>query len=340
MRIKSIYITLIFCLLAGCKANYKKNMSVRDNFDALWEIIDTKYCFFDVKNVDWDSVKVAYEKRLPTAKTEMDLFDICADMLNELEDGHVNLYSSFDVSRCRSFYEKYPVNYYSSVVYGERYLTKNYKIAGGFHYQKIANDSVGLIRYDSFSSAFSKQNLGYINHFFADCKGIILDVRSNGGGNADYSKQLASCFFAEKSHVGYIKHKTGNGHNDFSEPQAIYIDPSNQLIDWSKKTVVVLCNRLSYSATNDFLSAVRYAPNVTLVGGISGGGGGIPLSNELPIGWLVRFSAVPTFDRDMNHIEFGIEPDISINCDSSDTANGYDAIIEKAIEIIIKQNSR
>lgn len=331
---KVLIFPLVIILLLGCTSNHTKDATPQTNFNALWEIIDTKYCFFDVKGINWDSIKYIYEPQLTNVKTEMDLFNLFANMLNELQDGHVNLYSSFDISRCRSFYEDYPVNYNSGIVYSDRYLTQNYKIAGGFHYGKIANDSIGFIRYGSFSSGFSKSNLLYIDRYFANCKGIIIDVRSNGGGNADYSKQLASCFFKEKTLVGYIKHKTGNAHNDFSQPQAFYISPQDQLINWSDKRIVILCNRLSYSATNDFLSAVRYAPNVLLAGGISGGGGGIPLSNELPIGWMVRFSAIPTYDAEMKHIEFGIEPDILVNCDSTDAVKGIDSIIEKAIEVI------
>ena len=64
----------------------------------------------------------------------------------------------------------------------------------------------------------------------------------------------------------------------------------------------------------------------------SGGGGGMPMSYEMPNGWLVRFSSVRMFDRDMQDIEQGIEPDIKITQQSSDK----DDLIEKAIELIEK----
>lgn len=338
MNTKKTFLIIMLCgLFVSCTINYKKDTNPVTNFNSLWEIIDTKYCFLDEKNINWDSIKYVYEPKVRKVKTEMELFDIFSQMLNELNDGHVNLYSSFNISRCISYYDKYPTNFNSSVLYDERYLTDTYKIAGGFHYKRIAADSIGLIRYSSFSNPFSMANLRYIDHYFKDCKGIIIDVRSNGGGDANYSKIFSSCFFQEKTLVGYMKHKIGNGHNDFSQPQAIYIDPRNRLIDWNHKRVIVLCNRLSYSATNDFLSAVSYAPNVSLLGGISGGGGGLPLSNELPIGWLVRFSAVPTYNAEMQSIEFGIEPDIAVDCDSADAVKGIDTIIEKAVEIINNQ---
>ena len=50
---------------------------------------------------------------------------------------------------------------------------------------------------------------------------------------------------------------------------------------------------------------MRYADNCAIIGGKSGGGGGMPLSYEMPCGWTVRFSSVRMYDRDKNDIEDG-----------------------------------
>ena len=56
----------------------------------------------------------------------------------------------------------------------------------------------------------------------------------------------------------------------------------------------------------------------------------MPLSYELPCGWMVRFSSVRMYDREKKDIEPGIEPDIIVTMQSKDK----DDIIEKAIEVI------
>ena len=89
--------------------------------------------------------------------------------------------------------------------------------------------------------------------------------------------------------VGYIRHKTGKGHRDFSPLQAQYLTPSNG-IRW-QKPVVVITNRGVYSAANEFVKYMKNLPNVTIIGDKTGGGAGMPFSNELPNGWSVRFSA-------------------------------------------------
>jgi len=77
-----------------------------------------------------------------------------------------------------------------------------------------------------------------------------------------------------------------------------------------------------------------YAPNATIVGDRTGGGGGLPLSNELPNGWLVRFSACPMYDAAMQHTEWGLDPDVKVDMSALDASLGYDSIIERAITLI------
>ncbi|MDR1592684.1 MAG: S41 family peptidase [Prevotellaceae bacterium] len=321
-------------LCTACKGTFVRDFSPQANFDALWTILDTKYCYFDAKQIDWNGVKALYEPQLAQVRNEVELFDLLAEMLDTLQDGHVNLYSSFDVSRCRGWFENYPANFDDRLIYSDRYLGNDYRQAGGFQYTTIASGEIGYIRYASFSNSFSGMN--YIDKFFASCKGIIIDVRNNGGGMITYSSALAACFFREKTLTGYIRHKTGMGHNDFSSPQPLYADPEDASVDWSDRRVVVLTNRRCYSATNEFVCQVKQADNVTVIGGMTGGGGGMPLSSELPCGWMVRFSAVPMFDAAMQHIEFGIAPDIEIALASDDISSGYDTLIEYAVNLLVK----
>ncbi len=336
MKRSIIYILIICLLFSGCEGNTIKeyNNDAQANFDALWEILDEKYCYFSAKELDWIGVYNEYQPKIRYCKNQFSLFSLMGKMLDTLQDGHVNLYSAFDVTRCKGWYENYPEDYYSNIIYSNKYISTDPKIAGGFRYSYLNNNEIGYIQYSSFSNGFSSANLHYIDYYFKDTKGIIIDVRNNGGGQLNYSELLASCFFKEKTITGYMKHKTGKGHDDFSDPMPIYTDPSTAPIDWSDKTIVILTNRKCYSATNDFIVRVKHAPNVVVIGGITGGGGGMPLSQELPNGWMIRFSAVPMFDSEMKHTEFGVEPDIEVHISEENIENGEDAIIDKAIEYI------
>lgn len=308
----------------------------RSNFETLWSIVDTRYCYLDLKRINWDSIHTVYEFRLANDTVdEITFFDAMAEMLAELKDGHVNLYSSFDRSRYWNWFTDYPANFSETLIFNENYLGKDYRSVNGLRYKSIAGGKVGYIYYESFGSGFSDTNIRYIFQQFIPCEnGLIIDVRNNGGGSADLSGILASYFFEQDTVNMYLQHKNGPGHNDFSEPVPMKTI-AHKTIRWARP-VVVLANRASYSATNLFVSRMRDAPQAIIMGDKTGGGGGMPLSNELPNGWMVRFSASPMYDASMQHIEFGIDPDIKVDLDSADVAKGKDTLIERAIEILTR----
>ncbi|MCR4765727.1 MAG: S41 family peptidase [Bacteroidaceae bacterium] len=316
---------LSLMLLSSCVRDENYADSPMGNFEALWRIIDEHYCFLDYKQVDWNAVKTHYQPYITDDLTNDKLFQILGNMLAELKDGHVNLYAYHNTARYWNWYEDYPRNYSEELI--EKYLGHDYRISGGLRY-RILDDNIGYVSCTSFSSAIGNNALSEMLRYMDICNGLIIDVRNNGGGELTNAQRFAGRFTNEKVLVGYMCHKTGKGHNDFSEPEPIYIEPSNG-IRW-QKPVVVLTNRHSYSATNDFVNSMRYMPQVTIIGDQTGGGSGMPFNSELPNGWGVRFSACPTFDAQMQQIEFGIKPDIQVDLAASDKDQGIDTIIETA----------
>lgn len=299
------------------------------NFDALWKILDENYCFFEYKDIDWDAVYVKYKSRIKPDMGSDALFKLMGDMLSELKDGHVNLYAAHDVTRYWNWSEDYPANFDASIQ--DNYLGKDYSIASGLRYT-ILDDNIGYIYYGSFSSDVGHGNITQVLRRLSICKGIIFDIRGNGGGSLLNVERLTSRFFNEKTKIGYITHKTGKGHDHFSPFYPKYVESYDGVR--FQKPVMVLTNRGCYSAANDFVNAMRNAPNVKIVGDKTGGGSGLPFSSELPNGWSIRFSASPMYDINKNHIEFGIEPDVFVELSLSDKEKGKDTIIEKAREII------
>ena len=134
--------------------------------------------------------------------------------------------------------------------------------------------------------------------------------------------------------MGYIQHKTGTGHSDFSSLEEQWLEPSSN-IRWHKP-VCVLTNRGVYSAANEFVKYMKQCPLATIVGDVTGGGAGMPFSSSLPNGWSVRFSACPMYDADGESTEFGIAPDVKVDLQQADFLRGEDTIIEAARSILAK----
>jgi len=298
------------------------------NFEALWKIMDEHYCFFDYKKqqlgIDWKEVYDKYKPRVKGAD-DRQLFEVLADMLSELKDGHVNLVSSFDYGRNWSWKEDYPVNFYEEIY--NKYVGTDYRIAAGIPYT-ILDDNIGYMRVSTFNYDPGDGNLDNILLYLMPCRSLIIDIRENGGGLLTSASKLAARFTNKEITVGYMSHKTGRGHNDFSPMQERRLKPSAN-IRWHKP-VFVLTNRGVYSAANEFVMYMQQCPQCTVIGDTTGGGAGLPFNSELPNGWGVRFSACPVYDVNRNPTEHGIQPDVQCAVTEEDILAGRDTMIERA----------
>ena len=332
MRNNFAILILLFLVLTGCeKAFMEKDPKAKpvEVFESLWTTLDKKYSFFVYKNINWDSIYGVYRQKVRNNISNDSLFRICAEVLYKLEDGHVNLYTPFDFSRNWSWIYDYPANFNRELLM-RNYLDTNYRITGSLYNKEIRN--VGYIYYGSFATKIQDKEIDSVLKQFKDLPGIIIDVRDNGGGSLANARKLASRFADKSRLVGYRKYKDGEGHQDFTKRLELVQAPGGDM--QYTKPVVILTNRSSYSATNEFVLRMKEFPHVTQIGDKTGGGGGLPIYSELPNGWRFRFSSTMTLDKDTNNIENGIYPDIKVPMNAESAARGIDTILETAIEYI------
>ena len=96
MKILSLFLTAMLTAIAvatlsSCHDAPDYTDNATGNFDALWNILDSHYCFFEEKDIDWEAVGRKYRAEINPETNYIELFDICSRMLDELKDGHVNL---------------------------------------------------------------------------------------------------------------------------------------------------------------------------------------------------------------------------------------------------------
>lgn len=322
--------------MASCVDEEEFDNNQRGNFEALWKLLDEHYCFFSYKKqvygLDWNEVHARYSAKVTDSLTTLNFFDLMAQMTAELRDGHVNLYSDFDTGRYWSWHENYPSNVSDTLL--RRYLGTDYRMAGGMKYRTLA-DSVGYIRLESFTTSPTNATINDVLLLLSGCKGLIIDLRDNGGGLMTAAQNLAEHFADTTRIVGYMRHKTGKGHNDFSPMEPQTIRPSGG-VRWLRPTIL-LTNRSVYSAANEFVKYMKCFPQVIVVGDSTGGGAGMPFSGELPNGWAVRFSACPMYDKQGRSTEFGIAPDYQVGLLDADVSRGKDTLIDFACGLIMKK---
>ena len=336
MRTLSLFfLSLLAGLLSSCITEDMADNTPTGNFETCWKLIDEHYCFFDYKNkeygLDWAAVRERYRQGVTDNMRSEQLFEVLRRMTAELRDGHVNLSAAHDVARYGAWFDDFPMNFSDSLA--RRYLgrSEDFRVGSGLRY-RVLSDNVGYIRCSSFNVAIGAGNLHEVMRHFALCDALIVDVRSNGGGQLTSAETLASIFTNRTVTVGYIMHKTGPAHDAFSTPKPVRLSPLKGL-RW-QKPVAVLINRRTFSAANSFAMYMKTLPGVLLVGDRTGGGSGMPFSSELPGGWSIRFSASPALDVHGEHTEFGIAPDVRAHLSADDRQRGRDSMIETALRAL------
>lgn len=339
---KKIHILLVLSLavtsLASCERAFMDDDAEATPtavFTYLWEKVDQQYAFFDIKGVDWNTVYDTCRPKVDDAMDDEHLFAVCAAMLNTLQDGHTNLFSSFDVSRNDSVYYRMHAEKNIDVdVVALNYLTVHGHTTGSISHNAIRDGRVAYLRYGSFQDAVSDDDLIYIANLYKECDGMILDLRQNGGGSIANIPQLLRIFDNHEQPLYYTQIKSGPGHDDFTQMETAYASDTCILEAPYTKPFAVLIDRGSYSATSFFAVCTQAYDNIKLFGDYSGGGLGLPNGGALPNAWTYRFSITRTFALDGGNYENGVPPEVRVILDPALTAQGVDNVIEAAADWI------
>jgi hypothetical protein len=339
MKKLSQLILLVFMITSCEKVLMEKEPANNpvNNFESLWKTTDEKYSFFEFKGIDWNGIYNEYRPQIIQDMNDYELFDVFKNMLNELKDGHVNLTAPFDISRY-SFKYNAPENFDFRTLQ-DHYIGWDYRITGSLINTSFVRNgaTIGYIYYGSFSGPIQSADIDFVIASLWHTKGIILDVRNNGGGDVSNIYTLGSRFADKKRLIYTSAMKNGPNHEDFGVASEVYMEPggSHQYTG----PVVLLTNRGCFSATSFFATAMKAFPHVIQVGDTTGGGLGAPAGFELPNGWGYRFSVSRTLTSDGLNWENGVPPDSTVWMNPVHELSGIDDIMEKAIEIILEKKS-
>ena len=303
-------------------------------FDALWTRTRDVYPYFELKGVNWDSLRTVFRPRVADGMSSRRLFDVCAEMLFFLRDGHVNLSAGFDVSRNWEWYLGAPANFDFNLI-ERQYLDTalNYRIAGAIRHGVFRRNGrrIGYLYIGAMSSGSPANDIdnALVDMINQRTVGLVLDIRHNGGGRADMAEIIAARFAQARTLAGSISYKSGPGPTDFTPPVDIYVQPEG--IRYSSP-VVLLTNRSTYSSATYLTQLMRVLPSVTTLGDTTGGGGGLPSGYQLPNGWILRVSASRFRLPDGRDTEPGIPPAVRVDITAADRQNNRDTILEAAFD--------
>lgn len=217
-------------------------------------------------------------------------------------------------------------------------------------------NNIALVSFNKFQpEEMAIKEFDKVAEELGGAKGIIIDLRKNGGGSGEVALHLQKYLtmenhflnFAAETRIndGYGKAQ-GNWREEyknyflnkayrFEKPETIAVSDTITRI---KCPTVILIGRYTFSAAEDFLVNIYEVPNrPKLIGEETGGSTGSPLVIQgLPGGGYARIYALricyPISEK--RFVNSGIKPDIEVKQTISDYLQKKDVVLERATKEI------
>ncbi|GAB2688084.1 S41 family peptidase [Mucilaginibacter koreensis] len=234
-----------------------------------------------------------------------------------------------------------------------------------FNYQKI--DNVGYITINTFGDEKVIDDFKAILPDLYTCKGVIIDLRGNGGGSSSIGAEILKHFTTAKGMTGSAW-KTRDHLASF-KAWGIYAlkdtMPYEKRSEWDKKTIdvargtywynggnsyynntdtarkimvplVILQGNNTASAAEDFLVILDgLKGRAVTMGQYSYGSTGQPMNFDLPGGGSARICTKrDTYPDGRDFVGTGIKPQVEINPTIKDIINNNDVVMKAAVKKI------
>ena len=212
------------------------------------------------------------------------------------------------------------------------------KNAGSIVYQSIGD--IGYLQVNNFEDqSINKQVDSLFKNEIVKTKGLVIDIRNNGGGDDGIAFNIIRKLSDKPAKVSASKilKYYGRPGSEVSwyknEPEQL--NPDKKII--YDKPVMLLVGPKTFSAAEDFTVVFDYMKRGKIIGLPTGGSTGQPLRFDLPGGGSARVcSKRDTYPDGKEFVGIGIMPDITVMKTVNDLLNGTDAVKNKAIALLSK----
>jgi carboxyl-terminal processing protease len=328
-------------------------MIIRDpekNFEELWQTFHAKYPFFELRNVDWIKQYNTYRPKVSNETSDDELFEIFRQMLDPLDDGHIELIVKASGDREKRYFspEKKPKFWQEFTKKQIKQLFKTTGktlIANGFglpaeteawilHYcRSQAFGYVRLLELEGVSKRKLTAAMDTIAGDFKDLRGFIIDIRDCPGGEDSTAIAIINRFCDRRRVAFYRKTKIGPGVDDFTPLKTWYIEPQGDA-QFTGPIVLLTCDSV-FSGGEAFALAIRQLPHVVIIGDRTNGIFSYQLEKRLPNRWQYRLSYQVYLSAEMACYEGkGVPADVELLNKKTDIKNGLDPLITRALEML------
>jgi len=213
---------------------------------------------------------------------------------------------------------------------------------------RLIDEKYGYIRIQNFWDEHIVEDFTKALEQLKESKGLILDLRENGGGDERKGIQIAGrlvqkqIYFhqpeLESVSLKIVQEVIDSKIKDANELKTKYCMGAVPCGPWQyDKPVVILVNWRTGSAAEGFTAGLKYSGRACVIGERTSGGTGNPYYVELPGGAKGRICCNKSNNPDGSRLQgVGIQPDIPVKRTIKGIAEGRDEILEEAIKYLEK----
>jgi carboxyl-terminal processing protease len=200
-------------------------------------------------------------------------------------------------------------------------------------YQIFRNGRTVLIKLEVFTPATARNLVSALPDAMRNADSIILDLRSNGGGDAQAMADVGTAFFTQGLSLGTFTDRLGISFV-LQTRSLSALQPSNQ----TKLPMIVLINEGTSSAAEILAAVLQRSSRARLVGTQTCGCVlAIRNRHELPDGGLLDVSEMDFRTAEGQRLEgVGVKPDYEVTMNRNDLYKGHDTALKYAKRLLQK----
>jgi carboxyl-terminal processing protease len=207
----------------------------------------------------------------------------------------------------------------------------------------IRKDGVAVLVADEFEDAAAVKLLGEHGDEVMQAKGLIIDLRGNGGGSSGYGTALLRWLSRDPLPSMIATYRDTNGARVYEQKEATIrwreLDgggPGQPRDRVFNGRVAMLIDARTFSAAEDTAAIFRLMKRGIIVGMPSGGSTGQPWFFNLPGGGQGRICVKrDRYPDGTSFVGTGVIPDIQVSPTIADIRAGRDPVIERAARELI-----
>lgn len=189
-----------------------------------------------------------------------------------------------------------------------------------------------VVRFDAFTHAVALDFMRAFQNRLSRARGLVLDLRNNGGGDSEAMTDVASIFLSPGTRLGRFTDRTGSISIEPETRRAMVL--AAESIARFDGSLVILTSERTASAAEIFVAAIKEARRAILIGTSTCGCVlAIRRRHLLPDGGEMDISEMDYRTSRGTRLEgVGVAPDEMIMLDLTDIRSGRDSAIERALE--------